>query len=88
MKGMFWYSNDLRKAAHTLSDIKRKIRWQYKNTADENIIKTAKDEQLHAIKELRQHLKFHFQKGFKFCFDNMYFLRFPTIYIYISIFSF
>ena len=34
------------------------------------------------------HLKFHFQKGFKFCFDNMYFLRFPTIYIYISIYFF
>ena len=29
MKGMFWYSNDLRKAAQNLSDIKGKIRWQY-----------------------------------------------------------
>ena len=42
MKGMFWYSNALRKAAQTLSDIKRKIRWQYKNNADENIIKNSK----------------------------------------------
>ena len=33
----------------------------------------------------KKHLKIHFQKGFKFCFDNLYFLRLLTIYIYISI---
>ena len=53
MKGMFWYSKDLRKAAQHLSHIKRKIRWLYKNGETTEIIQQAQEERAEALQTLR-----------------------------------
>ena len=54
MKGMFWYSKELKQAAKKLSDAKKKVKWMYKNEIEKDIIIVAKEERNKALKELRQ----------------------------------